>query len=78
MTPAESKRVEEVAARLAEDWEVVQILVSRAEHDGTGRYFYGIGNWFARQGMADDFVKSENARLIGVELEKVINPEESL
>lgn len=72
MTAAEAKTVEQIAARLSEDWECVQILVSRAEGDSTGRYFCGLGNWFGRQGMAHDFVKTEETRSIV----EAINPPE--
>lgn len=72
MTAAEQAEVEKVARRLCEDWECVQILVSRVEPGGTGRYFFGVGNWYARQGMAHDFVKTEETRSIC----EAINPPE--
>lgn len=76
MTRAEEEIIERIAAQLAEHWEGVQILVSRAEPDGTGRYFYGVGNWYTRQGMAHDFIKSEEARTAASEIGKAINPDD--
>lgn len=75
MTSAEAKTLEQLGARLAEDWECVQILVSRTEPDGTGRYFFGVGNWFARQGMAHDFIGSEEARVNANEISKALDQE---
>lgn len=76
MSPAEAKRVEDMADKLAEDWEVVQILVSRYEPGGTQPYFHGLGNWYGRQGMAHEFVKLEEARTAAKEIGNAINPEE--
>lgn len=74
MTKAEQEQVEVLAAKLAENWEGVQILVSRVEPDGTGRYFFGLGNWYTRQGMAQDFINSEDARTVATEIGKALDP----
>lgn len=41
---------------LSEYFDAVQILVSVDQPDGTGNIFLGTGNWFARQGMAHEFI----------------------
>ena len=40
---------------LMEHFEAVQILCTRVTPEGTEHYFVGNGNWYARQGMADEF-----------------------
>lgn len=47
---------------LMEHFEAVQILVSSSTPEGTESVFMGAGNWFARQGMARDFLNQDQAR----------------
>lgn len=48
--------VDDSLARLAEHFEVVEIFASRVEPDGTRCIKRGMGNWYARQGMAQEFI----------------------
>lgn len=48
----------ECAEKLAEFGDSVQIMVTRVNDDGgTDRVFYGVGNVYARRGMAQEFVE---------------------
>ena len=60
------------AQQLIEYFDAVQILVSLPGDGGTASIFTGRGNWFARQGMAHDFIKQDQARTDANELAKVI------
>jgi hypothetical protein len=57
----EFERVKDVAARLGEEWENVQILVSRVTEDRTGTDFiqWGQGNIMARERHAQIFLEGE-------------------
>lgn len=55
----EIEMIERLAARLAEHYDAVQILVSNCEHDGTRYLARGHGNWYARTGMAREFLKTD-------------------
>ena len=58
-------KVENFAQALAEHFDAVQILCSRVNPDGscqTGMLYTGVGNWYARRGMAADFLETDNAR----------------
>lgn len=68
------KIVENALKVLIEHFDSVQILVSRMapQNEGTERCFLGGGNWFARKGMAQDFLdydqQFESARQIADQL----------
>ena len=56
--------VEKMRSILAEYFDAVQILVSRITPNGATEAIYrGSGNWYARQGMAHDFLGTEQAIL---------------
>lgn len=64
MRPEEQiELVDRIAAQLGEQFECVQILVSTCLENGKGTesVYSGFGNWFARQGMARDFVTKDDA-----------------
>lgn len=67
------KLVEDYAARLGEHFEAVQIMVTWNEEGLTKNLNRGVGNWYARQGMAHEFINAdvaqENARQIAERLE---------
>jgi len=56
----EFERVKDLAARLGEEWENVQILVSRVTEDKTGTDYiqWGQGNIMARERHAQLFLES--------------------
>jgi hypothetical protein len=65
--------VEKIAKELAEHFDAVQILASHTEAQGTLCIKRGCGNWYARQGMAQEFIQAQNAEVnaefIGTKLE---------
>lgn len=71
--------IDRAAAALAEHFEAVEILASvRLDGDnaGTRSVYGGRGNWFARQGMAHDFISREQANEVSDQIAKKINPDE--
>ena len=61
---------------LMERFDSVQILASNSTDIGTENVFLGAGNWFARQGMAHDFINKDRAQTEAHELAGVIRPAE--
>lgn len=77
LTPQEqSALVRQHALALSEFFDTVQILVSNTTDLGTENVFLGSGNWFARQGMAHDFINKDRAQTEAHELAGVIHPPE--
>jgi hypothetical protein len=58
-----TEMIERHAAQIGEHCEAVQIMVSRPV-DGGGTEFIkrGVGNWYARIGMAREFLNSDQAQ----------------
>lgn len=73
-TPEELERldklVDEYAAKLGEHFDAVQILGSVATEEGTRRLFKGSGNWYARQGMAHEFIKIDEAQELARQIKR--------
>jgi hypothetical protein len=61
-------------AALREHFDSVQILCSHTSSIGTEHAFLGAGNWFARQGMAREFLNQSQSETAATELAKQINP----
>ncbi len=65
--------VENAARDLSEHFDAVQILVSWNEESISKNLYSGAGNWYARQGMAHDFINQdvaqENARQLGAKIQ---------
>lgn len=77
LTPQEqSALVRQHSLALSEFFDTVQILVSNTTDLGTEHVFLGSGNWFARQGMAHDFINKDRAQTEAHELAGVIHPPE--
>lgn len=71
MTPEEAEKwLGEMVAKIGEEFDCVQILVSKMapEGNGTERIFIGSGNWYARFGMAHAFIQRDQAQEIGKEV----------
>lgn len=68
------KYLDETLEKLGEHFEHVQLLVSNHDDSGTWTISRGVGNWNARQGMAQRFIKDdeaqEAARFVANELNK--------
>ena len=75
MMTDEEKRllISRVATQLGDHFDAVQIMASWKEEGDTRYQYWGQGNWFARKGMAHQFLEEEHGRVIGHEVGKVIN-----
>jgi hypothetical protein len=56
---------DEVLLKLGEHFDSLQIMATTTEAEGTRTWFRGTGNWFARQGLAHEFIGREQAELTG-------------
>lgn len=80
MTPEESTyldtlvtRLDEILVELGEHFDCIQILGTYMGDDGnTNRVTRGKGNWYARQGVAREFLEMDAAQTTAYELAKVI------
>ena len=68
------KYLERVAADLGEHFEAVQILVSFNAEGRTNCLKRGVGNWYARQGMAHEFIEQATAQEHAAQLSDALNP----
>jgi hypothetical protein len=76
-TPELEKLIEETAAKLGEHFDAVQILVTfPADGGGTAMVSRGTGNWYARQGMAQEFIGRDRAREQAFEIAERLKPGE--
>lgn len=77
MTKEEAfEMIDRAAATLAEHFDAVEILASvvlDGNHD-TRSVYAGRGNWFARQGMAQDFISREQANEVSTQIAQKMNP----
>lgn len=73
MTPQEKEKlVDDHVAKLMEHFDAVQILVSGVMYNGTESVFRGGGNWFARQGMAQEFITRDHAETNAHKIKQVL------
>ena len=73
MTAEEKQRfLDRAIEQLGEHFDHVQIMVTWNEAGSSHRDYSGCGNWYARQGMAHEFINmdlaQENARAISERL----------
>lgn len=78
MTEEETiKIVEKAVCDLREFFPHVQVLVSwRAEDEGTSALFRGKGNWYARVGMAREFLTRDESQTTAKEIADRLNPDD--
>lgn len=75
MTDDERHRIlDEAVAKLAEHFDVVQILVSWTDDRTTYAKKAGSGNWYARRGMAEEFVDSSRDEDLASRIAKAQEP----
>lgn len=67
------KIVEDAAAKLGEHFEVVQILVSNSDGEGTRCIKRGVGNFYARLGMSREFVEQDSGEVLGSKIADALN-----
>ena len=74
--PEAEKLLDGVLSQLIEHFEGVQILATRMapEGQGTERFFMGAGNWYARQGLAHAFIKTDEAQTLASEIGEKLDP----
>lgn len=74
------KQMQEVVQRhisgLMEHFEAVQVMVSICTPEGTEYVSMGGGNWYARQGMAHDFITKDRAHIEANEIAKHLPTQE--
>ncbi len=68
------KLADQFAFQLGEHFDAVQVLVSRNLEGRTRCHKTGCGNWYARQGMAQEFKQEDQSRDLAYELSKVLTP----
>lgn len=74
MSPEElGEMVDKMALQLGEHFDAVQIMATLCDKDGTRSYYRGAGNWFARQGLAHEFITSEIAESTAKSIAKELN-----
>lgn len=66
--------VQQHVTALMEYFDSVQVLVSISTEQGTEFVKLGAGNWFARQGMAHDFITCDRAQTEAREISRAIHP----
>lgn len=64
--------ISQVAAQLGEHFDAVQIMVTRNVEAVTSACYRGCGNWYARQGMAHEFIQQDKAQIEAIELAQVM------
>lgn len=75
MTEAENEALlRSCVERLGEQFEAVQILVSWNEDGLSKMRKMGAGNWYARQGMAHEFINSDIAQENAHQIAEKLNP----
>lgn len=67
--------VDRVVEQLSEHFDAVQIMVSWNEQSQTRAVKAGSGNWYARQGMAHEFINADIAQEQAWQLGAVLEPE---
>lgn len=75
MTPQEAeKMLEDVAAKLGEHFDAVQILASWNQEGLSMHSKRGAGNWYARLGMCHEFINTNKADDQAVLIAEKLNP----
>lgn len=75
MTPEEAEKLAEKSAEsLGEHFDAVQILVSWNEGGRSMCVRRGAGNWYARQGMAHEFINADIAQDAAIQIAEKLNP----
>ncbi len=75
MTDAEGHRIlDDANAKLAEFFDCVQIMVSTQDGGATQALMRGVGNFYARQGLAQKFITMELAEDQATAIKKTLDP----
>lgn len=68
-----AQAVKQCLSRLGEHFEAVQILATRTEEGWTNRCFKGAGNFYARMGMAQEFITEDQAKESAKQIAEQLN-----
>ena len=68
------KMLEELSAKLSEHFDAVQIMATWNEDGLTKCVNRGNGNWYARQGMAHEFIEQDSAQTQAREIAEQLDP----
>ena len=69
MTEQEAEQIlKGVVHLLGEHFEAAQVMVTWREGEDTSRLSKGVGNWYARIGLAHEFVNIDQARDLALEI----------
>lgn len=66
--------IERFLEELGEHCDAVQVMASWNEEGRTYATVVGSGNWYARQGMARQFINTDQAQTNAREISEAINP----
>lgn len=68
-----AEKIRGILADLGEHFDAVQILATYVQDDGmTARVTMGTGNWYARQGIAREFLATDEAVTTANEIQKAL------
>lgn len=81
MDNEEQKKVQAIVSKAMRELheagvEAVQILASWGDGTGTRTVCHGFGNWFARKGMAMEFLEKDRANITADATANALNDEE--
>ena len=74
MSKAPDQAVERALEILSEHFDAVQILAEVTEDGATASCCRGCGSWYARQGLAHEFIERDKAQEHAFQLSRKINP----
>ena len=70
----DQRLVEKHVGMLGEHFNNVQIMVSTLEGVATRRIFVGCGDWYARQGLAHNFIKEDANNDLAYSIAEALEP----
>lgn len=68
--------LEKCLVEIGEHFEVVQIFVSYVDETGTFSGARGSGNWYARKGLAQEFINQDTAQEIADAIARRMRPKD--
>lgn len=72
----QTKLLQSAVDKLGEHFDAVQILVSYNKEGDTAGGFRGTGNWYARIGLAREFLLQDEQRALAHEIAQAISTDE--
>lgn len=77
MTQPEAEQIlKGVVHLLGEHFEAAQLMVTWREGEDTSRLYSGTGNWYARMGLAQEFISNDKSCDLAHELGQTIKEDE--